>query len=262
MSDAHVCDRRDNGIARNVGFPKGMFISHMENNVLICINDEQKKNFFSELLSNQNFDISFAMTGKEALDHAMRLQPNVILTEAHLPDMDGARFIREYRYWSYEPIIFIGDTMSDEELVFALDCGADDYIKYPINPSELLARLRVHIRHSKRIRTFPDPKETTFTNGDLHIDYSTCQVSIAGTPLHLTLLEYKLLCLLAKNIGKVITYETILSELWSNPIGNEILSLRVFVATLRKKLDVNGKNHKFLQTHMGIGYRMIKVEAT
>lgn len=233
----------------------------MENNVLICINDERKKNFFSEILSNQNFDINFALSGREALDTAMRLQPNVILTEAHLPDMDGARFIREYRYWSYEPIVFIGDSMSDEDLVFALDCGADDYVRYPIVSSELLARLRVHIRHSKRIRAFPDANETTFTNGNLHIDYSTCQVTISGIPLHLTLLEYKLLCLLAKNIGKVITYETILNELWANPIGNEILSLRVFVATLRKKLDVDGKNHKFLQTHMGIGYRMIKVEA-
>jgi len=231
------------------------------NNILICINDERKKNFFSELLSNQNYEISFATGGKEALDVAMRIQPNVILTESHLPDMDGARFMREYRYWSYEPIIFIGDSMSDDEMVFALDSGADDYVRYPINPAELLARIRVHLRHSKRTRNSPLTSESTFTNGNLQIDYSTCQVTVSGNPLHLTLLEYKLLCLLAKNIGKVITYETILNELWPNPLGNEILSLRVFVATLRKKLDANGKNHKFLQTHMGVGYRMIKVEA-
>ncbi len=233
----------------------------MENNILICINDERKKNFFSEILSNQNYLISFAMTGRDALDAAMRLQPNVILTESHLPDMDGARFIREYRYWSLEPIIYIGDSMADDELVFALDSGADDYVRYPIIPSELTARIRVHIRHSKRIRTAPSTTESSFINGNLYIDYSTCQVSVDGEQVHLTLLEYKLLCILAKNIGKVITYEAILNELWSNPIGNEISSLRVFVATLRKKLDANGKNHKFLQTHMGVGYRMIKVDA-
>ena len=233
----------------------------MENNILICINDERKKSFFSEILSNQNYLISFAMNGRDALDAAMRLQPNVLLTEAQLPDMDGARFIREYRYWSHEPIIYIGDSMSDDELVFALDNGADDYVKYPIIPSELIARIKVHIRHSKRMRSSPDATETTFMNGSLYIDYSTCQVSVSGIQVHLTLLEYKLLCLLAKNIGRVITYETILNELWPNPLGNEILSLRVFVATLRKKLDTDGKNHKFLQTHMGVGYRMIKVES-
>ena len=233
----------------------------MENNILICINDDRKKNFFSEILSNQNYIVSFAKTGGDALDIAMRLQPNVILIESHLPDMDGARFIREYRYWSMEPIIFIGDSMSDDELVFALESGADDYVRYPIIPSELIARIKVHVRHSKRFRVAPSSVENSFVNGNLFIDFSTCQVLVSGEELELTFLEYKLLCLLAKNIGKVITYETILNKLWPNPIGNEISSLRVFVATLRKKLDADGKNHKFLQTHMGVGYRMIKVEA-
>ena len=233
----------------------------MENNILICINDERKKNFFSEILSNQNYLISFALNGKDALDAAMRLQPNVILIESHLPDMDAARFIREYRYWSLEPIMVIGDSMADEDLVFALDSGADDYVRYPIISSELISRIKVHIRHSKRLRVAPATTETSFINGNLYIDYSTCQVSVDGEQVHLTLLEYKLLCLLAKNIGRVISYEAILNDLWPNPIGNEISSLRVFVATLRKKLDSNGKNHKYLQTHMGVGYRMIKVDA-
>ena len=144
----------------------------MENNILICINDERKKNFFSEILSNQNYLISFAMNGKDALDAAMRLQPNVILTESHLPDMEGSRFIREYRYWSLEPIIFIGDSMADDELVFALESGADDYVRYPIIPSELIARVKVHIRHSKRLRSAPSSSETSFMNGNLYIDYS------------------------------------------------------------------------------------------
>ena len=234
----------------------------MDNNILICINDDRKKNYFSEILSNQNYSIHFANSGKEALDTSMRLRPQVILTEAHLADMDGARFIREFRYWSSDPIIFIGDSMSDEELAFALDCGADDYVRYPLNHTELLARIKVHFRHAKLLRTMPSATETTFTNGNLFIDYSSCQVTVSGNQVHLTLLEYKLLCLLAKNLGKVISYELILNELWPNPIGNEILSLRVFVATLRKKLDPDGKNHKFLQTHMGVGYRMIKVEAS
>ena len=190
----------------------------------------------------------------------MRLQPNVILAETHLTDMDGMRFIREYRYWSSEPIIMIGDSLSDVEPVHLLDNGADDYVRYPIVPQELLARIRVHFRHSKALRALPPTSESVFVNGALRIDYATCQVTAAGRPVHLTLLEYKLLCLLAKNLGKVISYETILNELWPNPLGNEILSLRVFVATLRKKLDANAKTQKFLQTHMGVGYRMIKVE--
>ena len=173
--------------------------------------------------------------------------------------MDGIEVIRRIRTWSNVPIIVISARSEDMDKVEALDAGADDYLTKPFSVEELLARLRV----TERRLAASQGEQTTssvFINGKLKVDFSAGCAYLEEKELHLTPIEYKLLCLLSKNVGKVLTHTFITQNIWGHSWENDIASLRVFMATLRKKLENNSDSIQYIQTHVGIGYRMMKVE--
>ena len=158
------------------------------------------------------------------------------------------------------PIIVISARSEDDDKITALDAGADDYLTKPFSVEELLARLRVTIRRLSMMNTDSNNDSSIYTNGSLKIDYPVGCAFLNGEELKLTPIEFKLLCLLAKNTGKVLTHTYITQNIWGRSWDNDIASLRVFMVTLRKKLEPTAGSPEFIQTHVGIGYRMLKIE--
>ena len=196
-----------------------------------------------------------APNGKTAVMEAASHNPDIILLDLGLPDMDGVEIIRKIRTWSDVPIIVISARSEDTDKIEALDSGADDYLTKPFSVDELLARIRVTQRRILGMQK----TSSIFVNGDLTIDYAAGSVTMHQEEIHLTPIEYKILCLLAKNVGKVLTHTYITHEIWGSSYENEIGSLRVFMATLRKKLEKQPQKQQYIQTHIGIGYRMNKM---
>lgn len=190
---------------------------------------------------------------------AVSYNPDVVILDLGLPDMDGVDIIRKIRTWSSIPIIVVSARMEDRDKVEALDAGADDYLTKPFSIDEFLARLRVALRRS-HTDGGKEKESSVYLNGDLKIDYSAGCVYLQDTEVHLTPIEYKLLCLLAQNTGKVLTHNYILKEVWGNVQASDVPSLRVFMATLRKKIEKSPSSPQYIQTHIGVGYRMIKQE--
>ena len=186
-------------------------------------------------------------------------QPDVMLLDLGLPDMDGIAIIEKVRGWSGMPIIVISARSEDRDKIDALDAGADDYLTKPFSVDELLARLRVALRRARQDSGHAGAPEAVFTNGELKIDYAAGCTYLAGQEVHLTPIEYKLLCLLAKNVGKVLTHNFILKEVWGSALPGDTPSLRVFMATLRKKIEPVPAQPKYIQTHVGVGYRMLRI---
>ena len=186
--------------------------------------------------------------------------PDIMLLDLGLPDMDGVEIIKKVRGWSNMPIIVISARSEDRDKIDALDAGADDYLTKPFSVDELLARLRVTIRRLSYIQSVKQEDDAVFVNGDLRIDYAAGCAYLSGKELHLTPIEYKLLCLLAKNVGKVLTHTFITREVWGSAWENDVASLRVFMATLRKKLETDPSQPRYIQTHVGVGYRMMRIE--
>ena len=177
-----------------------------------------------------------------------------------LPDMEGVDVIKKIRTWSNMPIIVISARSEDSDKIEALDAGADDYITKPFSVEELLARIRVTQRRLAVIQTGEIQKTAVFINGELKIDYTAGCTYMRGEELHLTPIEYKLLCLLSRNVGKVLTHTYITQQIWGRSSENDVASLRVFMATLRKKLESDKNEIQYIQTHIGIGYRMLRIE--
>ena len=232
----------------------------MNNNPLILIveDDNHIKNLISTTLKVNKYNHLLATSGNEAIMLAVSHKPDIILLDLGLPDMDGVEIIKNVRKWSNIPIIVISARSEDKDKIEALDFGADDYITKPFSVEELLARIRVATR---RLNSMNEKQsESKFKNGDLTIDYSAGCVYLNDKELHLTPIEYKLLCLLSKNIGKVLTYTYITMEIWGTTWESDVASLRVFMTTLRKKIEQNSTESKYIQTHIGVGYRMLKIE--
>lgn len=227
--------------------------------MLVVEDDTAVRNLITTTLKTQDYKFHTATTGKQAILEAITHKPDIILLDLGLPDMDGIDIIKQIRTWSTMPIIVISARSEDRDKIDALDAGADDYITKPFSVEELLARLRVTIRRLNYMQT-PVPQSTTFINGQLKIDYASGCAYCRDKELHLTPIEYKLLCLLAKNVGKVLTHTYITREVWGNAWDNNIASLRVFMATLRKKIEKDTANPEYIQTHIGIGYRMLKID--
>lgn len=181
-------------------------------------------------------------------------KPDMIILDLGLPDIDGVEVIEQIRTWSEVPIIIVSARSEDQDKINALDKGADDYLTKPFSVEELLARLRVIQRRLGKTENTP---VTEFVNENLRIDYVSGCVYLDGKELHLTPIEYKLICVLAKNVGKVLTHKYIIQTIWGSNAENSEASLRVFMATLRKKLNYN--EQQLIQTHIGIGYRMMKL---
>ena len=226
--------------------------------ILVVEDDKAVKNLITTTLDIQGYRYRTAVRGQEALVEAVSQKPDIMFLDLGLPDMDGMEIIRKVRSWSKMPIIVVSARTDDNDKIDALNAGADDYLTKPFNVEELLARLRVSLRRLQYFSETPQ-EEAVFINGGLKIDYSSGCVFLDGQELHLTPIEYKLLCLLARNAGKVLTHNYILNDVWKNALDSDVTSLRVYMANLRKKIEPDSSHPKYIQTHVGIGYRMLKL---
>ena len=228
--------------------------------ILIVEDDPAIQKLIATALETQSYLFHTAKRGSEAMIEATAYRPDVIILDLGLPDMDGTEIIKKVREWSNMPIIVLSARAEERDKVDALDLGADDYLTKPFSVEELLARLRVALRRVRFEAEKSEEAESIYKNGGLTIDYAAGCVYLDGTEIHLTKIEYRLLCLLAKNTGKVLTHNYILKEIWGNSLPIDMPSLRVFMATLRKKIEKNPSSPVYIQTHIGIGYRMLKVQ--
>ena len=225
--------------------------------ILVVEDDPAIRNLMSTTLKSHDYRFITAPTGASAILQVSTAQPDILLLDLGLPDMDGVEIIRKIRTWSQMPIIVISARAEDTDKIDALDAGADDYLTKPFSVEELLARLRVTQRRLNFTHaSSPDP---VFTNGELKIDFAAGCAWLGENELHLTPMEYKLLCVMAQNVGKVLTLTFITQKVWGSSTESDIASLRVFMATLRKKLSAGKNDTQYIQTHIGVGYRMQKV---
>jgi len=228
--------------------------------ILVVEDDTAVGNLITTTLETQNYLFHRAKTGAGALMDALSYRPDVMLLDLGLPDMDGIEIIKKIRSWSNLPIIVVSARGEDADKVVALDAGADDYLTKPFSVEELLARIRVALRRVRYDSQKTSAEAALYENGDLKIDYAGGRACCRGTEMKLTPMEYKLLCLLCRNVGKVLTHTFITQQIWGRSWENDIASLRVFMATLRKKLEQEPGSPQYIQTHIGVGYRMMRVE--
>lgn len=227
--------------------------------ILVVEDDAPIRNLMATTLKTHDYKYLLAQNGEEAIIQASTHDPDVVFLDLGLPDMDGVEIIKKIREWSNMPIIVISARSEDEDKIEALDAGADDYLTKPFSVEELLARLRVMQRRIALLQVDNNVnKSSIYTNGKLKIDYVAGCAYKDDEELKLTPIEYKLLCILAKNTGKVLTHKYITQKIWGSAWDSNVASLRVFMATLRKKLG--NDSNSYIQTHVGIGYRMLKVE--
>ena len=227
--------------------------------ILIVEDDNAVANLISATLETQDYAYKRAATGAGAVMEALSCKPDVVLLDLGLPDMDGVEIIKKIRSWSNMPIIVVSARSEDFDKVSALDAGADDYLTKPFSVDELLARLRVTQRRLNLLAS-DGINSPVFVNGPLKIDFSAGCVWLSENELHLTPIEYKLLCVLAHNVGKVLTHTSLTQKVWGSTQENDIASLRVYMASLRKKLERCPDAPHLIQTHVGVGYRMLRVE--
>lgn len=228
--------------------------------ILVVEDDTSLRNLMTTTLKAHGYRYLTAPNGQSAILEASSHNPDIVLLDLGLPDMDGVDIIKKIRTWSNMPIIVISARSEDTDKIGALDAGADDYLTKPFSVEELLARLRVTQRRITMMQTETPMESSVFTNGQLRIDYAAGCAYLNDEELHLTPIEYKLLCLLSKNVGKVLTHTLITQSIWGSSWDNDIASLRVFMATLRKKIEKEPDSPQYIQTHIGVGYRMMKVE--
>jgi len=227
--------------------------------VLVIEDDMPIRNLISTTLKAHEYKFLTAKDGNDAIMQASSHNPDIVLLDLGLPDIDGIEVIKKIRSWSNMPIIVISARSEDSDKIEALDCGADDYLTKPFSVEELLARLRVtqrRLSYQNRLVA----SESIFTNGKLKVDYAAGCAYLDNEEMHLTPTEYKLLCVLSQNVGKVLTHKFIAEKLWGNAWETDIGSLRVFMTTLRKKIERLPDSPQYIQTHIGVGYRMMKVE--
>ena len=222
--------------------------------ILVVEDDKPVQNLMITTLKAHDYRYLTAMNGETAILEASSHNPDIILLDLGLPDMDGMEVIKKIRTWSNVPIIVLSARSEDTDKVEALDAGADDYLTKPFSVEELLARLRVTERRLAAVQG-DSIISSVFLNGKLRIEYSAGCAYMGEEELHLTPIEYKLLCLLSRNVGKVLTHTFITQNIWGHSWENDVASLRVFMATLRKKLEKYSDSVQYIQTHVGVGYR-------
>lgn len=227
--------------------------------ILVVEDDPSISKLISITLEMHQYLYRTAKNGNEAILEILSNKPDIIILDLGLPDMDGIDVIKKVRSWSTVPIIVVSARGEDRDKIEALDGGADDYLTKPFSVDELLARLRVSLRRIKSDNELRMKEDSRFINGRLQIDFLSNTVFIEKQEVHVTPIEYRLLCLLAKNSGRVLTYNFILKEVWGI-LDNDASALRVFMATLRKKIEEKPSEPQIIQTHIGVGYRMVRVE--
>lgn len=222
--------------------------------VLVIEDDPAISNFMTAILTGNDYKVLTADTGKLGISMCATWSPDVVILDLGLPDIDGIEVLQTIRGWSEIPILIVSARGNEVEKVSALDEGADDYITKPFGTSELLARIRTALRHS----TKKDSENSQLINGELTIDFEKRKVEIAGEKIHLTPNEYKIIQLLAINIGKVLTHDFISKHVWG-PYVSENQALRVNMSNIRRKIEVNPAEPHFILTEIGIGYRMVEL---
>lgn len=228
--------------------------------MLVVEDDAPIRNLITTTLKTRDYKYLIAKNGESAIMEASTHNPDIVLLDLGLPDIDGIEVIKRIRSWSEVPIIVISARSEDSDKIGALDNGADDYLTKPFSVEELLARLRVTQRRIARDKKEASGESVIFVNGQLKIDYAAGCAYLREKELHLTPIEYKLLCLLSKNVDRVLTHTYITQHIWGNSFESSVSSLRVFMATLRKKLESESNSVQYIQTHIGVGYRMMRVE--
>ena len=233
----------------------------MNNQVILVVDDESAIcTLVTTTLEAEGYRCHVARNGKQALIEAGTCYPALILLDLGLPDMDGIDVIKKIRSWSQVPITVISARSEDKDKIDALDAGADDYLTKPFSTAELLARIRGTFRRIQYMQSDTAKPEPFFQNGSLKIDYNMQTIYVREQEIHVTPIEYKILCLLAKNIGRVLTNTYITKEIWGSSVEGDIASLRVHIATVRKKIEKADSSNSCIRTHIGIGYCMVKAE--
>ena len=227
--------------------------------ILVVEDDTPVRNLITTTLKTNDYKFCTAPDGESAIKETTLRNPDIMLLDLGLPDMDGVEVISRIRSWTNMPIIVISARSEVDDKIAALDAGADDYLTKPFSVEELLARLRVTQRRLATIQEENSAASSVFINGSLKIDYAAGCAYMDEKELHLTPIEYKLLCLMAKNAGKVLTHTYITQNVSGCSWDNYVASLRVFMATLRKKLESGDNSVQYIQTHIGVGYRMLKL---
>ncbi len=221
--------------------------------ILLIEDEEPIRKFLRVSLAAHDYRLIESVTGKDGLLQAATARPDLIILDLGLPDMDGLEVTRQIREWSQMPIIIVSARGKEQDKVVALDAGADDYLTKPFGVSELLARLRVALRHNATTPANPEP---VFSAGALRVDLARREVFLANKPVHLTPTEYRLLCILVKHAGRVLTHRQLLGEVWGPNSSQEAHYLRVYMNQLRQKLEPNPAQPVHLITEPGIGYRL------
>lgn len=230
--------------------------------VLVVEDDPAVRRLITTTLELNGYRKETADTGRAGVMGAASHAPDLIMLDLGLPDLDGVEVIGRVREWSRVPIIVISARAEDKDKIAALDAGADDYLTKPFSVDELLARVRASLRRT-RMDASADAGgagASVFVNGPLSVDYAAGVARMDGEELHLTPTEYKLLVLLSRNVGRVLTHTYITREIWGTSWEGDLASLRVYMAMLRKKIERGAGRPRLIQTHVGVGYRMVRAE--
>lgn len=229
----------------------------IKDKVLIVEDEQSISNFLSTILTANGYDTLIAAGGEEAMSMITSHCPDLIILDLGLPDMDGLDILRDVRSWSNLPVIVVSARTHERDKVAALDMGADDYIEKPFGTSELLARIRTAIRHTRTpLMNGGIAQSGKFSVGGLTVDYDKHHVLIDGEDVHLTLNEFKIVALLGKYAGKVLTYDYMIREIWGPKAKADNQILRVNMANIRRKIEKNPAAPEYIFTEIGVGYRM------
>lgn len=224
-------------------------------NILIVEDDKAIQNLLKVALKQENHTINAVGTAREGIDFVVKNIVDLIILDLGLPDMDGINVVETVRSFSETlPIIVVSARDDEDEKIKCLDSGINDYVQKPFSTAELMARIRATLRHSGS----SEQQSGTFTNGKLKIDYVAHSVYLDGEEVHLTNYEYKILCVLAQNVGKTLTHNFIISKVWGVG-GNDANGLRVFMAGIRRKIEKDLYSQELIRTDVGVGYRMNKI---
>ncbi|MDR2089897.1 MAG: response regulator transcription factor [Clostridiales Family XIII bacterium] len=228
--------------------------------ILIVDDENGICRFLSTVLSINNYDVLVARTGADAYMMITSSMPDLVLLDLGLPDMDGLHIIRSVREWTELPIIVVSAQTHERDKVAALDAGADDYVTKPFGSSELLARIRTSIRRSGARSAGAIPQTGSYRVDGLLIDYDKHRVLVEGENIHLTRNEFKIVALLGRNAGRVLTHAHILKEIWGTSFMGDNRILRVNMANIRRKIEKNPTEPKYIFTEIGVGYRLREAE--
>ena len=222
--------------------------------ILIIEDDKAIQNLLKVSLKQEGYEVKSASTAREGIDYAVSNIIDLIILDLGLPDLDGIDVVNAVRGFSETlPIIVVSARSDESEKIKCHDAGVNDYVQKPFSSAELMARIRATLRHSTHTE-----QSSVFENGDLKIDYTAHSVYIGESEVHLTNYEYKVLCVLAQNVGKTLTHNFIISKVWGTG-GNDANGLRVFMAGIRRKIEKNPYEQEFIRTDVGVGYRMNKM---